>query len=149
MKPYAKAFAMVEPQTVAAASTSTSTVDCSSFSFGRIHVLFGTGTATTKTTTLSIAECSSSNGTFTDVTAFVGTTGTVVTTSSGFCIPIAKTNATQEIMFEIDLKKRERYLQVTVAPAVAQGLCVLAEFSKAVEMPVGATEAGVDVLVQG
>jgi len=152
MKQYAKGFVMVTPVAATDGDTVEATVDCKGFSFAQISMIAGTAANTTKHPTLSISECSTSNGTFADITKFVGTTGTVVTTASGFCIPEACTaGGTQKwtVMFDIDLKGRERYLALNYEIGTNQTVAAFAMLSNAVELPITAAKAGANVLVQG
>ena len=156
MKPYAKGVVLVAP--VAATDGDTHTthtaapLDGKGFDFAQISIIAGTAADTTKHLELKITECDTSNGTFDDITAFIGTTGTAVTTASGFCIPEACTvGGTQAwtVMFDIDLKGRKRYLALTYEIGTNQTFAAFALLSKAAELPITATKAGVNVLVQG
>ena len=152
MKPYAKGVVLVAPVAATDGDTAAATVDCKGFSFANISVIAGTAANTTKHPTLKVTECDTSNGTFADITAFIGTTGTAVTTASGFCIPEACTaGGTQKwtVMFDIDLKGRKRYLALTYEIGTNQTFAAFALLSKAAELPITATKAGVNVLVQG
>jgi len=155
MKQYAKGFVMIAPYAATDGDTQTTPtglpVDCKGYSFAQIGVIAGTAAATTKHPTLKITE-SEDLTTYTDITAFIGTTGTVVTTSSGFCIPEACTaGGTQKwtVMFDVDLKKRKRYLQLEYEIGTNQTFAAFAMLSNAAELPITAAKAGVNVLVQG
>jgi hypothetical protein len=67
-------------------------------------------------------------------------------TTDGFTIAVADSSNPQVIaQLSVDLKKRERYLLLTLTPTVAQGIAAVARLSLGDETPVGATALGVAV----
>jgi len=154
MKPYSKGVVLVLPVAATDGDTDSgaATMDCKGFSFASINVIAGTAANTTKLVTFSISECDTSNGTFADITPFVGTSGTAVTTSSGFVLPESCTaGGTQAwtLMLDMDLKKRKRFLKINYEIGTNQTFAAFALLSKAAIMPNIAAEAGASALAQG
>lgn len=100
-------------------ATATGRVDCRGFEYATISVLVNSTTGgTSPPTVLKITE----GDTTTADDAITALTG-----GSGFTIPNTTTAAPAGIVkFSIDLKKRKRYLKLSVTPAIAGGQLIVA-----------------------
>jgi len=85
---------------------------------------------------LSLTEATNSAAA-TAIPAFTGTTNTVtVSGTSGFVIPIGVTSVGQAFCFDVDLRKRERYMAINwTGGASASGLSAIAILSRGRAMP--------------
>lgn len=103
-----------------AAATATGVVDTIGFDFLCLALKQATAdVVSNKPTVLKLTESDTSN--ITDGTAIVEFTGgTATSTSVGFVIAAANTSATSITQFNVDLKKRKRYIFLSVSPATTQ-----------------------------
>jgi hypothetical protein len=121
--------------------TSTGLVDTLGYDQCIISVYATTSNATTNNfTTLKLSEGQDTSN-WTAIANFTGDD-----TTDGFTIPTADTSDPQVVaQLSVDLKKRERYLLMTITPLTSQALTVVARLSQGDETPVGATALGVGV----
>lgn len=129
---------------VATDATATGRVDCADFAYAAIDVIIDSSTAGTDNPgVLKITE----GTTTTAADAITELTGDGV---GGFTIP-DNTQATPAgiVRFNLDLRKRKRYLKLSFTPTKVGGQLVaaVAHLSRANQMPNTATEAGVTALV--
>ena len=99
-------------QSVASTATVTGTVDTQDFDFMALDI--DIGTASTNPKDMNLSEATTSDGTYTNVTGFVGTG------DAGFTVPAADTSNDQTIRFNVALANRERYLKLTFTPGATQ-----------------------------
>lgn len=104
--------------------------------------------ATNNPSVLKITESDDTVATnFADVTAFVGDG------AGGFTIPASPTATTTApfAKFDVDCRKRKRYLKAVISPVTTQTFTVLAEFpaGRQEQVPVGATAENCGVIVTG
>lgn len=112
-------------QSVASTATVTGTVDTADFDFMALDI--DVGTASSAPGLMKLSEATTSDGTYTDVAAFLGGTG--------FTVPAADTSNDQTIRFNVSLAVRERFLKVTITPGATQLMSVNARLSNKDETP--------------
>jgi hypothetical protein len=87
---------------------------------------------------------SDTDSAFADMTAFVGGG------SGGFTIPgTSLTSASNIVRFNVDMRGKKRYLQVSATPIAASVVCSVARLGKGDVGPVSAAEVGVSAVVSG
>jgi hypothetical protein len=87
---------------------------------------------------------SDTNSAFADITAFVGGG------SGGFTIPTTSlTGASNIVRFNLDMRGKKRYLQVSATPVAASVVCSVARLGKGDVGPVSAAEVGVAAVISG
>lgn len=144
MLPISKTVVAITAQSVTNAATVTGNIDRLGYDYCELDVLLAGGNAATNNP--SVLKVSESDDTvvtnFADVTGLVGDTG--------FTIPNIGTDtaASTVVKMRLDLKKRKRYLKVSISPLTTELLCAIAQLGKAYEAPVSTTDAGVAVLVE-
>jgi len=129
------------PASVASTATTTMTFDTLGFDFALVNVLLGTFTTTDPTlTTLKFTESDDTVLTnFAAITALTG--GTAGNTSSNFVIPIAAvTGLGGAIQFQIDLRKRKRYLKLNATPGTTQVIAAICELGRAEQASITAAQ---------
>ena len=133
---------MLSATTASAAGTSKGYLDTLGWDHARIIATTGTySSGTHAMAVLSLTEATNSAAA-TAIPAFTGTTNTVtVSGTSGFVIPIGVTDTGQAFCFDVDLRKRERYMAINwTGGASASGLSAIAILSRGRVMP--GTSAG-------
>jgi hypothetical protein len=98
------------------AQSHTATIDTAGFDRLMLGVNFTTVAQTSPEITLKLGEGDTTSA-FTDIEAFTGGTS-IVAGSTGFVIPgpATATTVANTIQFDIDLRKRKRYLLLTCTP---------------------------------
>ena len=127
------------------AQTFTHSIDTLGYDYASIDIVFEQTAATTDdvATALKLGHGDTTNS-YDDITAFVGGG------SGGFTIPTTSaTDASNIVRFNLDLRGRRRYLQVSATPIAASVVCSVARLGKAEVGPSSASEAGVAVVVSG
>jgi hypothetical protein len=121
--------------------TSTGLVDTLGYDQCIISVYATTANGTTsKFTTLKLSEGQDTSN-WTAIANFTGDD-----TTDGFTIAAANSTVPQVVaQLSVDLKKRERYLLMTLTPVTNQAITVVARLTQGDETPVGATALGVAV----
>ncbi|GMQ95825.1 MAG: hypothetical protein BMS9Abin14_286 [Gammaproteobacteria bacterium] len=143
MLPISKTVVAITGQSVTNAATVTGNIDRLGFNYCELDVLLAGGDAATNNP--SVLKVSESDDTvvsnFADVTGLVGDTG--------FTIPNIGTDtaASTVVKFRLDLKKRKRYLKVTISPITTEILAAVAQLHKWEKAPVSTTDAGVATVV--
>jgi len=120
------------------------TFDTIGYDYAVVDVLLGTFTTTDPTlTTLKFTESDDTVLTnFAAITALTG--GTAGNTSSNFVIPIAAvTGLGGAIQFQIDLRKRKRYLKLNATPGTTQVLAAIAHLGRAEQAAITAAQKSV------
>lgn len=132
---------------VATDATATGRVDCLGFNYLAVDVLVNSTTGGTSPPT--VLKFTEGDTTTADTAIAELTGGTATSASVGFVIPATTTAAPAGIVrFNIDLKKRKRYLKISTTPLIAGGQLIVAtaHLSRGI-MPDTAAEAGVTALV--
>jgi hypothetical protein len=127
------------------AQTFTHSIDTLGFDYASIDVVFEANAATTNSvaTALKLGQGDTTNS-YTDITAFVGG-GT-----GGFTIPTTSlTDASNVVRFNLDMRGKRRYLQVSATPIAATVVASVVRLGKAEVGPVVASEVGVAAVVSG
>jgi len=119
------------------------TVDTRGYDYAQILLIEDTAAASSVLTQFTLAEGDASNS-FTDIEDF--TLG-----DSTHCEAIVAPNmSTGDIVrYDVDLRKRKRYLQIGVASTTARLLTCIAILSRAEVSPVSDAERGATQVVQG
>jgi hypothetical protein len=120
-------------------------VDTKGFNHASIDVAYepvlAAGTASAIATVLRL-ESSDTNGSFANLSGFVGGTD--------FTIPTpANTSDTVVVRFDVDLKGRKRYLNVASTLTTSGGCAAVVRLSKGEAGPVSASDKGVSVQAVG
>ena len=127
------------------AQTFTSSIDTLGYDYASIDVVFEANAATTDSvaTSLKLGQ-SDTTSAFADVTAYVGGG------SGGFTIPTTSlTGASNVVRFNVDMRGKKRYLQVSATPIVASVVCAVVRLGKGDVGPVSAADVGVAAVVSG
>lgn len=137
-----------------ASTTNGGTASASFDTLGYDHLTLDIALPTADTTTdgvsvLKLAESDDTTTSVTDIAAFTGGTAGSTTASAGFTLPAGKTTGNTLIKFNVDLKKRKRYLTLKVSPRTTQVINAIANLQKAEQSPISAADAGVDTLANG
>ena len=130
---------------IASSATMEHSIDTLGFDYASIDVAFeavaAAGTNSAVATALKL-QSSDTNGSFVDLTGYVGGTS--------FTIPTpANTNDSVVVRFDVDLRGKKRYLNVSATPVAASVVCSVARLGKAEVGPANASEAGVAAVVSG
>lgn len=128
---------LIVPHTASAGGTAKGFLDTVGWDHARINVSMGTyASGTHVMAALSLSEATNSAAA-TGIPAFTGTTNTVtVSGTSSFIIPIGVTADFQGFAFDVDLRKRERYLAINFeAAASALAIVATAQLSRGRAMP--------------
>ena len=134
---------LLYPVSSATNATSTGTVDCVTYSQGRIEIDYGV--ASSDVTTLKLGECATSGGTYTDIATFTGGD-----TTDGFTIPSADTSNGVMVRWNINLRKRKRYLKLTFQnTSAATVVSSKAYLSRAHQVQTTDANLGYDVVHEG
>lgn len=143
MKPQFKQTVVIAPASTTNGATATGLVDCLNADWLTLDVITSTSDSTSNNpSVLKLAECDTSNGSFSDITAFVGD-GT-----GGFTVPAAVTSGDWGVKFNVNLIGRKRYLQLSVSPTTTQTVTAIANL-RLNESAVNTTRANVKALVEG
>lgn len=148
MKPSPKAVLVIAPVSKTNGATASASFD----TLGYDHLSLDVWIPTADTTTDGVSVCKLSESddtttTVTDVAAFVG--GTQTSATVGFVLPNGNTTLNTSVKMNVDLKKRKRYLTLTVVPRTTQLLVATGQLQIAEQEPTQASDAGVSVLVNG
>jgi hypothetical protein len=109
-----KQTSLIKGVSSATTATTTGTVDTLGYDYAQVHLVGDTGA--TALTVVSLKEGDTTSA-YTAITAFTG--GTATSTSAGFVIPDADTSTSPEVLMNVDLRGRKRYLQLAVTTGVA------------------------------
>jgi hypothetical protein len=133
---------VILPQSVGTTEV-TGTFDCLGYDQASVIFVLDSAEASSVITTASLGEGDASNS-FTAITTFEGGD-----TTDGYTLPVPATTAGDLIKYEVDCKKRKRYLQVGFASTTARLSSVIAILSRP-EIGVSTdTLAGCDIVVEG
>jgi hypothetical protein len=121
------------PASVASTATTTMTWDCLGYDYATVRVLSGTQATTDPAiTTVKFLE-NDTNTNASNMVAIVPLTGgTATSTSAGFVIPaVTVTGVGAGIEFQIDLRKRKRYMQLNITPGTTLVVGAIVTLSRA------------------
>jgi len=150
MKPSPKAVLVIAPVSKTNGATASASFDTLGYDHLTLDIMLPTADTTTNNpSVLKLSESDDTTTTVTDILTFTG--GTQVSTSVGFVLANAKTTAAANslLKFNVDLKKRKRFLTLTIVPRTTQIVAALGNLQIAEQEPTQATDAGVDNLVSG
>lgn len=140
-----KTVAKVGTADTTTAQTFTSSIDTLGYDYASIDVVFEQNAATTDAvaTALKLGQ-GDTTASYSDITAYVGGG------SGGFTIPTtSSSSASNVVRFNVDMRGKKRYLQVSATPVAASVVCAVARLGKAEVGPANASEAGVAAVVSG
>lgn len=124
-------------------ATASGNIDCLGFDYCSIDIIMATAAAPTDT--LVVLKLSESDDTvvtnFADVSGFVGGTD--------FTIPVLLGSGSQMMRFNVDTRKRKRFLKLTMVAETTGIIGATANLSRGSEWPNTASEAGVSLVVNG
>lgn len=129
------------PQSVASATATSAAIDTLGYKYVTLLVISAGAVANTAPTALQATECDTAGGAYAAVPKTVGGTD--------YAIPNGSTAAGGYVYasFNLDLRRRKRFLKLTITNATTQTLTMLAILSRADASPVGTTNpANVGVL---
>ena len=126
---------VILPQSIGTTEV-TGNLDCKGFKYATIIFALDTAAASSVITTASLAE----GATTSSVTAIATFEGG--DTTDGYTLPVPQTSTGDIIAYNVDLRKRKRYLQVGFASTTARLAAVTAVLSRADIAPNSNTEAG-------
>lgn len=121
------------PQSVASATATSAAIDTLGYHYASLVISSAAAGATTAPTALKVQECDTAGGTYADVPATVGGTA--------YAIPAGSTAAGGYVyaVFNLDLRRRKRFLKVVLTNTVTQTLMIHADLTRAEASPVGTT----------
>ena len=125
---------MIFPQSVATSATATAILDTLDVDEVQVAVLLDDAATNPDTITFGEGDTTSS---FTDIAVLTGDD-----TTDGFTIPAVNTDDGNLLIFNIDCRKRNRYLQLSVNPGATQVIAAVASMSRRVEETTGAANQG-------
>lgn len=130
---------MIYPQSVATNATATAHLD--TLDADEVQVIVALDTAATNPATLKFGE-GDTTAAFTDIAALTGDG------ASGFTIPAVDTSSGNLLAFNIDCRKRKRYLKLSITPGVAQVMSATARLGRRTEETTGATAQNADAVTE-
>lgn len=127
-----KAHVATIPASVATNATQSMSFDTSGYDFANVKVLCSTNATTSavfSTLKWSESDTVTSPSSQTDIVALTG--GTATSTSVGFVLPTSGiTGGGVAVEFQIDLRKRKKYLGVQATPGQALTVGIVADLDK-------------------
>jgi hypothetical protein len=146
--PAPKAVLVIAPVSKTNGATASASFDTLGYDHLTLDVAIPTADTTTDgVSVLKLSESDDTTTTVTDIVQFVG--GTQVSSTVGFVLPAGKTSGNTLVKLNVDLKKRKRYLTLTVVPRTTQILAAIANLQRAEQSPISAADAGVDAISSG
>jgi hypothetical protein len=133
-----KRVVLVHQTFTAASDTAAGTVDTKGFSYCMIDVHLGAASAASQNPSVLKVSEGDTTSSWTDIDALTGDS------TAGYTVPnsvTALTDGAQTVGFGIDLRKRKRYLKLSVTGGV-QPVCAVADLSRADEAPNTDAESG-------
>ncbi len=147
MLPQLKQMPLLNGSSVATNATVTANFDTLGYDWATVDVFGATAATNNQPTVLKLSEGDTTSS-FTDITGFVG--GTAVDATHGFVIPAQVTTGFYNTKFNIDLRARKRYLQISIgSPGAATAFSAVANLGRGEQAPVTASKANVQALVEG
>ena len=136
---------VINPQSVGTTAV-TGVIDTWSHDHVEILTMLDTAATSVTITTLKLSEGDTTSA-YTDITEFTGGTAT-----GNFTLPTGPGTAAgtgQIIVFDVDKRKRKRYLRVSLANSAGRLSCVTANLSRSRQVPNTDDERGAEVVVYG
>lgn len=140
-----KAVTKIATADLTTATTFTMSIDTLGFSYASVDVIFEPVLVGGTSFPVAIAcnlQQSDTDGSYANVTGFVGGTSYTIPTP-------ANTNDTNVVRFNLDLRGRKRYLNVSATPTAASVIAASARLGKGALGPTSATETNVKAVVAG
>src|SRR5262245_16116683 len=131
-KPLTDAVVVQPPASVASTATTTAMFDCRGYDYLLVDVLSGTQATTDPAiTTVTFKEADNTSATsFSSIVAFTGAAAT--STTAGFVIPaVTVTGFGAVLQFQMDLRRRKRYIQLNMTPGTTLVLAAIAKLQRA------------------
>ena len=140
-----KTVAKINTSDTATNATVTHAIDTLGYDYASVDVVLEETSTTTDPVALALKLGQGDTATsFTDITAFVGGG------SGGFTIPTTSlSNASNIVRFNLDMRGKKRFLQVSATPEAASVVCSVVRLGKGDVGPVSAAEVGVAAVVSG
>jgi hypothetical protein len=142
-----KTAAQLSSGDIATNATHQHAIDTLGFDYASIDVVFEPVAAAGTNSSVAVAlklQQGDTTSSYDDVTAFVGGG------SGGFTVPTpADTNSSTVVRFNVDMRGKQRFLNVFATPNVVSPVVSVARLGKPEEAPVAASDAGVAVFVSG
>ena len=133
------------------ATGTSANIDTLGCSFVTIDVAATTQSASTQAGSPSVLEIQQSDTTvvssFANITGFRG--GSATATNVDFVVGIGKTSGANTYKFNVDMRGKQRYLNVVVSPTTTQSFFVTANGFRDEQSPAAASSANVLSLVEG
>lgn len=136
---------LINPQSVGTTAV-TGVIDTLGLNHLEVLALLDTAATTVTITTLKLAEGDTTSA-YTDITEFTGGTAT-----GNFTLPVGPGTAAgtgQIIALDVDLRKRKRYLRVSLANSAGRLSTVKATGTRLAESPITDAARGCAVVVEG
>ena len=130
------------PTAVASATQASNPIDTLGYHYATIAVQSGPASAVTAPTALTLLESDQIAGPYTPAPGFRG--GAAVDATHDFVLPNGSTAVGGSVYaaFNIDTRRRKRFLKLSLTNTVTQTVTVLALLSRADQTPVGTTTPG-------
>lgn len=130
-----KTTMVIAPITETVGGSITATFDTLGFAHMVVRVVLSTQLSTKDALDqLKLTEGTDTNAA-TAIPAFTGTTNTVTTTDSGFILPVGVTTVGQIFELDVDIRKRQRYIKLTVDPDTTVGISATVTFDRGEKQP--------------
>jgi hypothetical protein len=131
---------LVNQESITAGGTATGYVDTLGYDYLTVDVITSTSDAATNNpSVLKLGQSDATSG-FTDIQGTIGDTD--------WTIPDAVTSGTWGLRFNVDLRGRKRYVNISLSPLTTQTVTAIGTLSRADESPTDAAGAGVDALIE-
>ena len=136
MFPQSKTDVFLQTTALTNGATGTAVLDTLGYDFAAIDLISTTSDNTTNNPSVLKLGEGDTTASFADITAFVGDG------SGGFTIPAWHTNTTnaKALRFNVDLRHRKRYLQLTVSPLTTQSFTAVAQLHSGEISPTSAAD---------
>ena len=130
------------------ATITSNVIDLSGYDNAIVDIAASSAAATNVPTTLTFLESDTTAATsFTAITQLTG--GAATSTSVGFVIPAPQTATSTQVWasFNIDARKRKRYLEIQITPITTQTFTAIVNQGRPQSLPVTASQQGVAGIV--
>jgi len=133
----------IPPQAVGTDAV-TGVIDTRGYDYATVDVQLAAAATSVSVSALAISEGDTTSA-YTAITSLTGGTD-----SGNFTLPTADgTDSTGQVLrFEIDCRKRKRYLKVSLTNSASRVSAATATGHRIKDVPVGATQRGLETLVQ-
>lgn len=142
-----KTAAKLSSGDIATNATHQHAIDTLGFDYASIDVCFEPVVAAGTNSSVAVAlklQQGDTTSSYSDITAFVGGG------AGGFTVPTpADSTSTTVVRFNVDMRGKQRYLNVYATPNASSPVVSVARLGKPEEAPIAATAAGVATFVSG